>query len=133
MYERNMISEIKFYAVLSGYGEKGSIMKTCRSIINRYFVKDEKTYAVCYALTADRQLVSKTFEVADDLRIGGYIKAAKPVTITVEGDKLVSIMSDAEVEIYNKLLADLEPKPEPEPADVELADLASLLGGEGVQ
>lgn len=108
-------------------------MKTCRSIINRYFVKDEKTYAVCYALTADRQLVSKTFEVADDLRIGGYIKAAKPVTITVEGDKLVSIMSDAEVEIYNKLLADLEPKPEPEPADVEIADLASLLDGEGVQ
>ena len=106
-------------------------MKTCRSIINRYFVKDEKTYAVCYALKRldddDHQLVRKTFEVAEDLRIGGYIKAAEPVTITVDGDKLVSVMSDAEVEIYLKLRADLLPKPEPEPEPIEVDELVRLL------
>lgn len=104
-------------------------MKTTRSIIARYYNKEDKTYAVVYTVDAQRRLISETLECPDSVRIGGYIKSKEIVTVVSDNGKIVSVMSDRENDIYAKLLADLDGKP----ADQAEPSLADMLCGKGVK
>ena len=109
-------------------GRKASTMKTTRSIIARYYTKDDTTYAIVYTLKADKSgIESENLKVPEGIRLGGYIKSASVVNITSDNGAIVSIRSDAEEMIFRRLLADAEPKPA---EDAEQVSLADLLGTE---